>query len=139
MHVLGHDRDALGVNGAKVRVLKEANKVGLSGLLQGEHGLALETEVALELLRDLLDESLEGELANKKVSLRRGKVELRLTDFWNFLISRRATVPGRYRCGFFMLPLAAVLRAALWARCFRGALAPAVLRAVCLVRAIGFY
>lgn len=57
--------------------------------------------------------------------------------FWYLRISRRATVPGRYRCGFFTPPLAgADLRAALVASCFRGALPPVDLRAVCLVRAI---
>merc|ERR1719486_1677760 len=58
-------------------------------------------------------------------------------DFWYLRISRRATVPGRYRWGFFTPPVAgADLRAALVASCFRGALPPVDLRAVCLVRAI---
>ena len=60
-------------------------------------------------------------------------------DFWNFLISRRATVPGRNLCGFLIPPTcltAAVFLAALLASCFRGAFAPVFLRAVCFVRAI---
>jgi len=63
-------------------------------------------------------------------------------DFWNLRISRRATVPGRKRCGFFTPPgpvgaeTAAVFLAALLASCFLGALAPVFLRAVYLVRAI---
>ncbi|GAX81746.1 hypothetical protein CEUSTIGMA_g9174.t1 [Chlamydomonas eustigma] len=46
---------------------------------------------------------------------------------------RRATVPGRYLWGFFTPPVAgALLRAALVASCFLGALPPVDLRAVCL-------
>jgi hypothetical protein len=57
-------------------------------------------------------------------------------DFWYRLISRRATVPGRYLWGFFTPPVAgAFLRAALVASCLRGALPPVDLRAVCFVRA----
>ena len=78
-------------------------------------------------------------------------------DFWYRRISRRATVPGLYRCGFLTPPVAApavldaVFRAALVATtsqhmsklkvrgdalCFRGAFPPVDFRAVCLVRAI---
>ena len=60
-------------------------------------------------------------------------------DFWYLLISRRATVPGLYLCGFLTPPVAgALFRAALVANCFRGAFPPVDLRAVCFVRAI-FY
>jgi hypothetical protein len=67
LDVLGHDRDALGVDGAEVRVLEEADEVGLSGLLEREDGGALEAQVRLELLRDLADEALEGELADEQL------------------------------------------------------------------------
>ena len=60
--------------------------------------------------------------------------------FWYLRISRRATVPGLYRCGFFTPPVAgADFRAALVANCLRGALPPVDLRAVCFVRAIVYY
>ncbi|XBI07831.1 hypothetical protein VPH35_135671 [Triticum aestivum] len=72
---------------------------------------------------------------------RRWKGSLRMSSsvlFWYLRISRSATVPGRNRCGFFTPPVAgADLRAALVASCFRGALPPVDLRAVCFVRAIG--
>jgi hypothetical protein len=68
LDVLGHDGDALGVDGAKVGVLEEANKVGLRGLLEGSDGGSLEPEVSLELLGELADEALEGELADQKLS-----------------------------------------------------------------------
>jgi hypothetical protein len=67
LDVLGHDGDALGVDGAEVGVLEEADQVGLGGLLQGEHGGALEAEVGLEVLGDLADEALEGELADEQL------------------------------------------------------------------------
>jgi len=58
-------------------------------------------------------------------------------DFWYLRISRSATVPGRYLCGFLTPPVAgADLRAALVASCLRGALPPVDLRAVCFVRAM---
>ena len=58
-------------------------------------------------------------------------------DFWCLLISRRATVPGRYRYGFFTPPVAgADFLAAFVASCLRGAFPPVDFRAVCLVRAM---
>ena len=33
LHILGHDGDPLGVDGAQVGVLKQSNKVGLASLL----------------------------------------------------------------------------------------------------------
>ena len=57
--VLGHDGHTLGVDGAQVGVLEEADKVGLGGLLQGKYCVALETQVCLEVLRDLTNQALE--------------------------------------------------------------------------------
>ena len=83
-----------------------------------------------------------SDLYSVAISLtRRWKGNLRMRSsvlFWNFLISLRATVPGRNLCGF-LTPLSvtlAVLRAALLANCLRGAFDPVFLRAVYLVRAI---
>ena len=55
LNVLGHDGDTLGVNGTQVSVLKESNKVGLSGFLQGKNSRSLETEIRLEVLGNLTD------------------------------------------------------------------------------------
>ena len=63
-------------------------------------------------------------------------------DFWNFLISLSATVPGLNLWGFLTPPgpegllTAAVFLAALLASCFLGALAPVFFLAVYLVLAI---
>ena len=67
LNVFGHDGDTLGVNGAQVGVLEEANEVGLRSLLKGEDGGSLEAQVTLEVLGDLADETLEGELADEEV------------------------------------------------------------------------
>ena len=61
LHVLGHDGDALGVDGAQVGVLEQANQVGLARLLQRQDGAALEAQVGLEVLGDLADKAAERE------------------------------------------------------------------------------
>ena len=67
LDVLGHDGDPLGVDGAQVGVLEETDQVGLAGLLEGHDGGALEPEVGLEVLGDLPDQTLEGQLADEKL------------------------------------------------------------------------
>ena len=67
LDVLGHNGDTLGVDGAKVGVLEETDEVSLRGLLKGHDGRALEAEVGLEVLSDLTDKTLEGELADEKL------------------------------------------------------------------------
>lgn len=139
LHVLGHDRDALRVNGAEVSVLEEPHQVGLGSLLQGQHCLALEPEVALVLLGNLPYEALERELPDQEVRLIKDYAIFRLTDFWNLRISRSATVPGRNLCGFLMPALPGIwadFLAVLLASCFLGALPPVFFLAVCLVRAM---
>ena len=68
LDVLGHDGDPLGVDGAEVGVLKEANQVGLAGLLEGHDSRALEPQVGLEVLGNLPDQALEGQLADEELS-----------------------------------------------------------------------
>jgi hypothetical protein len=67
LDVLALYGDTLGVDGAQVGVLEERDQVGLNGLLQGTDGGALEAKVALEVLGDLTDEALEGELADEEL------------------------------------------------------------------------
>jgi hypothetical protein len=47
------DGDTLGVDGAQVGVLEQGDEVRLDGLLQSADGRALESEVGLEILRNL--------------------------------------------------------------------------------------
>ena len=69
LDVLGHDGDALGVDGAEVGVLEEVHKVGLRRLLEGQDGVGLEAQVRLELLGHLPDEAL------KRAPMKRCKVK----------------------------------------------------------------
>ena len=55
------------MDGAEVRVLEDADEVGLGRLLHGHDGGGLEAEVRLEVLSDLADEALEGSLADQEV------------------------------------------------------------------------
>ena len=68
LDVLGHDCDSLGVDGAQVGVLEESDQVCLGGLLEGHDGRRLEAEIGLEVLGDLTDKSLEGQLADEQLS-----------------------------------------------------------------------
>jgi hypothetical protein len=61
------------MDGAQVGVLEEWNKVGLSSLLKGKHGWALESEFLFEFvsefadwIRSLITESLEGQLSDEQ-------------------------------------------------------------------------
>jgi hypothetical protein len=67
LNVLGLNGDALGVDGSQVGVFKESNEVGLGGFLKGEDGRSLETKIGLEVLRNLTDETLKGQLADEQV------------------------------------------------------------------------
>jgi len=68
LDVLGHDGDPLGMDGTQVGVLKEANQVGLAGLLKSHDSRALEPQVSLEVLGNLPDQALEGQLADEQLS-----------------------------------------------------------------------
>ena len=67
LDVLGHDGDALGVDGAQVGVLEERGEVSLARLLERRDGVGLEAKVGLEVLRDLSDKALKRELADQEV------------------------------------------------------------------------
>ena len=67
LDVLGHDGDALGVDRAQIGVFEQADHVGLGCFLEGEHGLRLEAEVRLELLRNFPHQPLEGQLPDEQV------------------------------------------------------------------------
>ena len=56
------------MEGAKVGVLEELHEVGLGSLLQGHDGGVLKAEVGLEVLGDLPNEALEGQLPNQEFS-----------------------------------------------------------------------
>ena len=63
------DRESiyLGMNSAQVGVLKEGDKVSFNRLLESTDGRGLEAEVGLEVLSDLTDQTLEGELSDQQL------------------------------------------------------------------------
>ena len=67
LHILWHNGNTFGVDGAEVSVFKETNDVGFSGFLECKDCGALETKVVLEFGGNLTDESLEGELADEEL------------------------------------------------------------------------
>ena len=87
LDVLGHDGDTLGVDGAQVGVLEQTDQVGLASLLkksesetmeqviplefdiylESTNGSGLEPQVSLEILSDLPDQPLEGQLADEQL------------------------------------------------------------------------
>ena len=68
LDVLGHDGHTLGMDGTQVGVLKQTNQVSLRGLLEGHDSAGLETQVGLEVLGNLPDQTLEGQLADEELS-----------------------------------------------------------------------
>ena len=67
LNVLGHDGDALGVDGAQVGVFKETDEVSLASFLKSHHSRALETQIGLEILSDFSHKTLEGQLADQQL------------------------------------------------------------------------
>ena len=67
LNVLGHDGDALGMDGAQVGVFKQTNKVSLASFLKGHNSGALETQIGLEILSDFSHKTLEGQFADQQL------------------------------------------------------------------------
>jgi len=65
--ILGLNCYPLGMNGSQVSVLKEGDEVSFTGLLQCQDSRRLEAEVGLEVLSDLTNETLEGELPDEEL------------------------------------------------------------------------
>ena len=61
------DSNTLGVNGAQVGVLEKRDEVGLDGLLESTDSRRLESKIGLEVLGNLTNETLEGELSDEKL------------------------------------------------------------------------
>lgn len=66
LDILLLDGDTLGVDGCQIGVFKQRDQVRFNRLLQGPDGWRLEPQVCLEILRDLPDQSLEGQLSDQK-------------------------------------------------------------------------
>jgi len=68
LDILRHDGDTLGVDGAQVGVLEQADQVSLAGLLKSSNGGRLESEISFEILSDFSHETLEGKLPDEQLS-----------------------------------------------------------------------
>jgi hypothetical protein len=65
--VFWHDGHTLGVNSTQVGVLEQTNKVSLGCLLKSQHSGGLEAQVGLEVLSNLTDQALEGQLPDQEL------------------------------------------------------------------------
>ena len=65
--ILGLNGHTLGVDRGKICVFEKGDEVSLSGLLQSHDGRGLESEVGLEVLSDLTNETLEGQLPDQEL------------------------------------------------------------------------
>ncbi|KAH0456126.1 hypothetical protein IEQ34_014033 [Dendrobium chrysotoxum] len=60
LDVLGHDGNPFGVDSAQICVFEETN--------ESQHGMALETQIRLEILCDLTNKPLERQLSDQQLS-----------------------------------------------------------------------
>ncbi|KAL0132623.1 hypothetical protein PUN28_000406 [Cardiocondyla obscurior] len=104
LDVFGHDGDSLGVDSAKVGVLKQSNEVGLASFLEGHHGGALEPEIGLEVLSDFTDQALERQFADQKLRALLVATDLTKSDGSRAITmrlldatGRRSALTGRFR------------------------------------------
>ena len=95
LNVLGLDSDTLGVDGAQVGVLEKGDEVGLDRLLEGADGRGLEAKVRLEVLSNLADETLEGELADEELGRLLVTTDLTESDGTGLVAVRLLDTTGR--------------------------------------------
>jgi hypothetical protein len=138
LDVLGLDGDTLGVDGAQVGVLKERDEIGLNGLLKSTDGGRLEAEIRLEVLGNLTNKTLEGQLADEELSRLLVATDLTESDGTRLVAVRLlfggsvdVTVVEREALTLTPPVDGADLRAALEASCLRGALPPVDLPECC--------
>lgn len=67
LDVLGHHGDTAGVDGAEVGILQDFDGEGLGLLLEGHYSRGLEAKGHHVALGDLLDQSLEWQLAQQEL------------------------------------------------------------------------
>jgi hypothetical protein len=83
------------VNSAQVGVLEEGDEVSLNGLLESADGRRLEAEIRLEVLGDLTDETLEGELADEELGRLLVATDLTESDGTRLITVRLLDTTGR--------------------------------------------
>lgn len=68
LYIFWHDRDTFGVNGAQIRVFEQADQVSFRRFLQGTYSGALKTQIGLEILGDLTNQTLERQFPDEQLS-----------------------------------------------------------------------
>jgi len=96
LDVLGLNGDTLGMDGAQVGILEEGDEIGLDRLLKSTDGGGLEAEVALEVLGDLTNKTLEGQLADEKLSGLLVATDLTESDGTRLIAMRLLDTTGRW-------------------------------------------
>ena len=99
LDVLGHNGDALGVDGAQVGVFEETDQVGLAGFLKSHDGARLESQVGLEILGDFTNQALEGQLADQQLGRLLVATDLTKSDGTGTVTMRLLDTTGS-RCRF---------------------------------------
>jgi len=99
LDILALDGDTLGMNSAKVSVLKEGDEVGLDGFLEGTDGRRLEAEIGLEVLSNLTNETLKWQLSDQKLGGLLVTTDLTESD-GSWLVSVGLLDTSRRWCGF---------------------------------------
>ena len=67
MNVPGHDGYTFSMKRTQVSVFEQFNQVRLAGLLKSDDGSILESQIRFEVLGDLTDQTLEGQLPQEKL------------------------------------------------------------------------
>jgi hypothetical protein len=92
------DGNTLGVDSAQVGVLEEGDEVGLDGLLKSTDGRRLEAEIRLEVLSNLTNKTLEGQLADEELGRLLVATDLTESDGTRLVAVRLLDTTGR-GCG----------------------------------------
>ncbi len=69
--IFRHNCYSFGMDCTQVSVLEKTDKKALRGLLEGKHGLTLETKITLVLEGDLPHKPLKRKLPNQKLRLKK--------------------------------------------------------------------
>ena len=67
LNIFWHDRDALGMDSAQVRIFKEPDKISFRRLLHRQNSRPLESKVTFKVLRDFSHQALKGQFTNQEL------------------------------------------------------------------------
>ena len=85
------------MDGAKIGIFKQRDKVGLNGFLERTDSRRLEAEVRFEVLSDFTDQTLERQLADQELSRLLVTTNLTEGDSSRLIAVRLLDTAGRWR------------------------------------------